>query len=125
MNSRIKKFSIFLLTHLAALLFGAAILYFASAPVGIWWEFFFGSEINSRTSFPRGHSARIYSAWGFGEQSLVFIVDGTRVYWIDDFAPGNIQEDILWDESGTVVTFKAFGGKIYEFDTKTRTGATY
>ncbi|MGQ0542062.1 MAG: hypothetical protein ACT4O9_09470 [Blastocatellia bacterium] len=66
--------------------------------------------------------ARIYSAWGFGEQQLIFIVDGSRVYRTPDFAPGNVDEKILWDESGKVVTFIALGEKIFTYDTESGIG---
>ena len=65
--------------------------------------------------------ARIYSAWGFGEQSLIFVVDGKTVYRTGDFAPGNVEEKITWDDSGRTVTFTALGLK-FTYDTETDFG---
>lgn len=122
MKAKLRKIAFYFLTHLTAFVVGGTTLYFAAEQSSIVWGFFLGSEVYSQVSFPRGHMARIYSAWGFGEQQLIFVVDGTRVYRTPDFAPGNVDERIVWDESGTVVSFRALGRTIYAFDTKTGRG---
>ena len=122
MTSKIKKISIYFFTHLTAAVLGGAAVYFAWEPASIVWGLFLGSEIHSRSSYPRNHIARIDSAWGFGEQQLIFIVDGRRVYRTPDFAPGNINEEIVWDESGEIVTFMALNQKIFTYDTRSGMG---
>lgn len=66
--------------------------------------------------------ARVYSAWGVGDQQLIFVVDGRRVYRTADFAPGNLDEKISWDASGKIVTFIALEKKIFTFNTETGIG---
>lgn len=117
-----RRIAVFGLTHTAALLLGGSVVYFASEPTAIVWGFFLGNEVQSQASFPRHHMARVYSAWGFGEQSLIFVVDGKRVYRTNDFAPGNVNEKIVWDESGRTVTFSALGSKIFTYDSESRIG---
>lgn len=121
-KSRVKGTGILVLSHALTMLLGGSIIYFAYEPAGVVWGFFLGDEVKSQSSFPRHHVARIYSAWGFGEQSLIFVVDGKRVYRINDFAPGNLREQIVWDPTAQIVTFSALGRKIFTYDTQTGIG---
>lgn len=123
MRSSTRKIIFWVFTHSATFVLGGVSIYFALEPASIAWGFFMGSEVHSEASFPRGHMARIYSAWGFGDQQLIFIVDGVRVYRTPDFAPGNVKEEIEWDETGTIVNFKALGRPIYTYDMTTRKGS--
>lgn len=82
----------------------------------------YGMEMRSEASFPRYHVARIYSAPGIGDQHLIFSVDAKRVYRTGDWEPGNVNEDIVWDESGHVVTFYASGRKVFTYDAATGVG---
>ena len=73
-------------------------------------EFIFvGEPVVCRTSFPRYHNACIYSRFGFGEQSITLYIDDTSVFSINDFAPGNLNENVTWDSIGRNVTFYADG----------------
>jgi hypothetical protein len=91
-------------------------------PFEYMWMIFYGMEVRSEASFPRYHMARIYSAPGFGDQHLIFSVDGKWVFRTGDWESGNVEEDIKWDESGHVVTFFASGRKVYTYDTETSMG---
>jgi hypothetical protein len=86
------------------------------------WAIFFGVEVHSAASFPMGHMARIYSAPGIGDQQLICIVDGRRVYRTPDWEPGDVHEEIAWDESGKIVTFIASGRKFFRYNTETGVG---
>ena len=109
-------------THLLAVVMGFSIFYYATQPAEAIWGIFLGNEIQSKASFPRYHMATIYSAWGIGDQQLIFAVNGKRVYRTADMAPGNLKENIIWDETGTVVSFKTGSHTVYKFDTKTGQG---
>ncbi len=117
-----KKVIVLTLTHVVAFGVGFFTLSITPEPLRYVWEFFLGSEVMSQASFPRGNMARVYSAWGFGEQRLIFKVSGKKVHEISDFAPGNVNEEIVWDSSGKVVMFFALGRKIYTYDTETKKG---
>jgi len=101
---------------------GGLAVIFLWFPVEYMWVILYGMEVRSEASFPRYHMARIYSAPGIGDQSLIFSVDGKRVYRTGDWEPGNVNEDIVWDESGHVVTFYASGRKVFTYDTGTGKG---
>jgi hypothetical protein len=111
-------------------LFGYAFTFFLgglavamlSFPFEYLFTIFYGMEVRSEASFPRYHMARIYSAPGIGDQQLVFEVNGRRVYRTPDWVPGNVNEDIVWDESARVVAFWASGQKVYSYDTQTGNG---
>ncbi len=122
MNVRWRRVGISIFTHLTACMFGGSVVHFASEPASIVWGHFLGNEIHSHASFPGGHMARVYSAWGVGDQQLIFVVDGRRVYRTADFAPGNLDEKISWDASGKIVTFIALEKKIFTFNTETGIG---
>ena len=100
----------------------AAVYNFAAIPLSIIWGVFVGVEIHSESSFPLGHMARIYSRPGLGDQQLIFEVDGDTVFKTGDWEPGNVKEEIEWDESGQVVTFYASGRKVFTFNTETGVG---
>jgi hypothetical protein len=123
MRSPFHNLAFHIFGYTAAFLLGGILVYFATEPVSMFWAMFFGEEIHSEASFPGGHMARIYSAWGFGDQQLVFIVDGKRVYRTPDFEPGNVHEKIVWDPSGKIVTFIASERRIFTYDTETQIGS--
>jgi len=77
---------------------------------------FVGDQIQCQTSFPRYHSACLYSRFGIGEQSLSFQVDGKTVYSVNDFAGGNLKERISWDEQGHKVSLEVLGRKLFLYD---------
>lgn len=111
-----------LISYLFVFIAGGVAVYFAMFPISYVWGTFFSVEIHSEASFPLGHIARIYSAPGIGDQQLICIVDGTRVYRTPDWEPGNVHEEIVWDESGKIVTFIALGRKFFTYNTETRVG---
>ena len=95
---------------------------FAATPLSIIWGVFVGVEIHSESSFPLGHMARIYSKPGLGDQQLIFEVDDETVFKTGDWEPGNVKEEIEWDESGHVVSFYASNRKVFTFDTRSGIG---
>ncbi len=101
---------------------GGMTVYFATLPVSYVWGTFFGTEIQSQASFPMGHMAGIYTAPGMGDQQLIFVVDGITVYRTPDFEPGEVHEEILWDDSGKIVTFVASKRRLFTYDTVSRVG---
>ena len=111
-----------LIGYATTFVLGGAAVFLLWFPFEYMWIIFFGMEIRSESSFPRYHMARVYSAPGLGDQTLIFSVDGKSVYWTGDWEPGNVNEDIVWDETGHVVTFYASGRKVYTYDTNTKTG---
>ena len=112
----------FAASHLAMFMLGAVFVYLAWLPVGYVWGIFFGVETHSEASFPMGHIARLYSAPGLGDQQLICTVDGWTVYRTGDWEPGNVNEKIEWDQTGTIVKFIASGRTIYIYDTNSRSG---
>jgi hypothetical protein len=110
------------LSHLVAFFLGGVTIYFVMFPVSYIWGTFFGVEIHSQASFPLRHMARMYSVPGFGDQQLICIVDGKTVYRTGDWEPGNVDEKISWDESGTIVTFIASRRRVFIYDTQTGLG---
>ena len=117
-----KRVVFYFLSHSGALVLGGTLVYVAAMPVSIVWGILFGTEIHSQASFPMGHMARIYSAPGMGDQQLIFLVDGRRIYRTPDFEPGNVDEKIAWDPLGKSVTFIASGRKIFTYNTETGVG---
>lgn len=107
---------------LFAFVLGGVSVYLAWQPVSYVWGVVLGDEICSQASFPRLHIARIYSAAGIGDQSLIFSVDGWTVYRTGDWEPGNVHEQIIWDESGETVTFIASNRKVFKYNTISQTG---
>lgn len=99
-----------------------AVYSLAATPLSIIWGAFVGVEIHSESSFPLAHMARIYSRPGIGDQQLIFEVDDRTVFKTGDWEPGNVKEEIEWDESGSVVTFYASGRKVFTFETSTGVG---
>ena len=82
----------------------------------------FGEPIICRTSFPRYHNACIYSRFGFGEQAISLAIDDKSVFSVDDFTPGNLNENITWEPGGRNVTFHVdgLGDMKYDADLKSR-----
>ena len=126
MSDRMKRISSRTLgltaTHLTAFILGGIVIYLAWLPVSLIWGVVFGVEVHSQASFPMYHIARIYTAPGIGDQQLICTVDGWTVHRTGDWEPGNVDEKVLWDETGTVVKFIASGQTIYVYDTKSQTG---
>ncbi|HRH46993.1 MAG TPA: hypothetical protein PKY82_35430 [Pyrinomonadaceae bacterium] len=84
-----------------------------------------GIEIQSAESFPMGHTAKIRTRPGFGDQTIFFEVDGRDVWQSGDAAPGDLNEKIVWDKIGRYVTFEfcknEFDGKmIFAYDLETK-----
>ena len=84
-------------------------------------EFFFvGVPVVCRDSFPRYHTACVYSRPGFGEQAITFEIDGKSVFHTDDFPGGDLNEDVFWDPGARTVTFhvEGLGDRTFDADSK-------
>jgi hypothetical protein len=115
-NEKLKKIG----SHLFFIFVGMVLLYLLSYPLaGLSW-FFYGSEIQSKASFPSYHLARIYSRPGPGDQQFTFWVDGRLVWNSSDAAPGNLNEKINWDDTGHLVTLELEGEKVLIYDALNR-----
>jgi len=96
---------------------------FVFALYGLWCVglfLAFGVEIRSSAVFPRRHFARLYSRGGGGDQTYNLVVDGKWVYRSPDEPPGNQHESLMWDETGTVLTFSNDDGAVYRYDAENR-----
>jgi hypothetical protein len=78
--------------------------------------FFNGAPVVCRDSFPRYHTACVYSRPGFGEQAVAYQIDGETVFHTEDFAGGDLKADVIWDSKGSSVTFYAHGLGARTFD---------
>ncbi|NJM53586.1 MAG: hypothetical protein HC846_09465 [Blastocatellia bacterium] len=72
-----------------------------------------GVEIQSAESFPMGHTAKIRTRPGLGDQTIYFEVDRKLIWQSGDAAPGDLNEKIIWDKIGRYVTFE-IGENIYD-----------
>jgi hypothetical protein len=73
-------------------------------------EFFFdGDPVVCQDSFPRYHTACIYSRFGIGDQAITFKIDGVSVFFSADLPGGGLKERVTWDSSGRFVTFHVDG----------------
>jgi hypothetical protein len=68
-----------------------------------------GDPVVCQDSFPRYHTACIYSRFGFGEQAVTFQIDGESVFHTEDFPGGDLRERISWDKNARQVTFHVDG----------------
>ena len=75
-----------------------------------------GREIQSKSSYPPYHSARLYSRPGPGDQNYSLVVDGNWVYQSPDAPSGDQREEIRWDDSGKVVIFISGGEVMFKYD---------
>ena len=89
--------------------------------VGFIGGFFGGFEIQSMASFPYYHTAKIRTRPGLGDQTLFFEVDGKDVWVSGDAAPGDLNEKIYWDSTGTIVSFELAGKKTFVFNAESKT----
>ena len=84
-------------------------------------EFFFdGDPVVCQDSFPRYHTACIYSRFGIGDQAITLKIDGVSVFSSADLPGGNLKERITWDGAGRIVTFHVdgLGDKRFNAETK-------
>jgi hypothetical protein len=104
--------------------FAVGIVFFPaiSWPIRLINYMVFGVEIHSKASFPDAHMARVYSRPGLGEQHFTLEVDGRSVYISPDLSPGNLDEQIIWSDDGTVVSLMGEKRTLYIYDTKSGTG---
>ena len=79
-----------------------------------------GSKIQSQSSYPLGHIATLYSRGGLGDQTLTLKVDGKTVWVSGDQPPGDLDEKLIWDETGQIVTLEFNGKKILIYDALNR-----
>lgn len=106
------------LDHLSFFVLGMIFISASTPVLSFFSDFVFGSEIQSRASFPRYHMARLYSRPGFGDQTFYLEVDGERVYTSGDAAPGNLDEKLYWDAEGKIVVLELAGKKVFSYDTE-------
>lgn len=99
------------------------VLSFLIAPIfSLVGTFVWGIEVRSAESFPIGHTAKIRTRPGLGDQTLFFEVDGNDVWKSGDAAPGDLNETIIWDKTGRYVTFEISGKTIFIYDVESKTG---
>lgn len=81
---------------------------------------FVGSPVVCQDSFPRYHTACIYSRFGMGEQAITLEIDDRSVYFSADLPGGDLKERITWDSSGRFVAFHVdgLGEKTYDAEFK-------
>jgi hypothetical protein len=79
-------------------------------------EFLLGFEVQSMASFPYGHMARLYTNPGFGEQHFTLEVDGKNVWSSGDAAGGDLDEKLIWDKTGRIVSLELDGEKVFSYD---------
>jgi hypothetical protein len=75
-----------------------------------------GDPVVCQDSFPRYHTACIYSRPGLGDQAITFEIDGESVYQAEDFPGGDLRERISWDKNARQVTFHVDGLTDRTFD---------
>ena len=89
--------------------------------IAFFKELLFGFEIQSMASFPYYHTARLYTNPGFGDQTFTLEVDGRTVWVSGDAAPGDLDEKLIWDKTGQIVTLELAGKKILSYDAGSKT----
>jgi len=82
--------------------------------------FLFCEPVVCRTSFPRIHTACVYSRFGFGEQAVSLSVDDKTVFSVDDFIPGNLNENITWTSGARNVIFHVDGLGDMKYDAESK-----
>jgi hypothetical protein len=107
-------------SHLACVVVGMILVYVLSFPLAVLSWFFMGSEIQSKASFPSYHLATLYTRGGLGDQTYTFDVDGRTVWKSGDAPGGDNKEEIIWDETGHIVTLKLRGEKVFVYDAMNR-----
>jgi hypothetical protein len=82
--------------------------------------FFVGSPVVCQDSFPRYHTACIYSRFGIGDQAITLEIDSKSVFSSANLPGGDLNERITWDSSGRFVTFHVdgLGAKRYDAEFK-------
>jgi hypothetical protein len=95
--------------YLIGFAIGVAVTYVVWG-AGTVTEFFLtGAPVVCQESFPRYHTACIYSRPGMGDQAVTFQIDGESVFHTEDYAGGDLRERISWDKSARQVTFHVDG----------------
>ena len=104
------------------LIAGVALTNVVWAATTVLTYFSVGVPVICRDSFPRYHTACIYSRPGFGEQAVTFEIDGGSVFHTEDFAGGDLKEDIFWDSTARSVTFhvEGLGDRTFDADSGTQ-----
>jgi hypothetical protein len=111
-NKKLKKVG----SHLVCVVVGMVLFYLLSFPLAVLSWFFIGFEIQSKRSFPTYHLATLYTRAGIGDQNYSLDVDGRTVWMSGDAPGGDNKEEIIWDETGHVVTLKLRGEKAVIYD---------
>jgi len=79
-------------------------------------ELLFGFEIQSMASFPYYHMAKLYTSPGLGDQTLTLKVDGNHVWTSGDAAGGDLNEKLIWDKTGHILTLELNGENVLIYD---------
>jgi hypothetical protein len=84
----------------------------------IFWDFEIPSqEVQSMASYPYYHMARLYTKPGLGEQAFTLEVDG-RIVWVSGAAAGgDLNEKLIWDETGNIVSLELAGKRVVSYNT--------
>ncbi len=84
-------------------------------------DLLFGYEIQSMASFPYGHMARLYTSPGLGDQTFTLEVDGKNVWSSGDATPGDLDEKLIWDKTGRIVTLQLAGKEVLSYNADSNT----
>ena len=107
--------------YILGFVLGVAVTY-VTWGAGIVTEFVLvGRPVVCQDSFPRYHTACINSRPGLGEQAVTFQIDGETVFHTEDFAGGDLGEDVFWSKDARHVTFRVDGLGDRTFDAESMT----
>jgi hypothetical protein len=84
--------------------------------LAIFKEPLFGYEIQSMASFPYGHMARLYTNPGLGNQNFTLEIDGKNVWNSVDAVGGDLDEKLIWDKTGRIISVELAGKKVFSYD---------
>lgn len=92
---------------------------FVGQPFVFVKEYLLGFEIHSKASHPYNHRARLYTNPGFGEQDLTLKVNRETV-WQTNAIGGNLNDELIWDKTGHILTLKIMGEAVFVYDAQNR-----
>ena len=106
------------INHFISFALGVSLAFTVLPALDFFKEFTFGFEIHSAASYPYFHNAKIRTRPGFGDQTLFLEVDEVDVWRSGDMSPGDLDEELSWDASGTIVTLKLQNQPFIRYDTE-------
>lgn len=106
--------------YLVGFVVGVAVTYVVWGAGTVTKLLLVGEPVVCQQSFPRYHTACIYSRFGIGDQALIFQIDGVSVFHTEDFAGGPLGERISWNKDARQVTFHVDGIGDRTFDAEVK-----